>query len=112
MLIQNPTANKIRYKTGDAVGSITETNILDEIHNYEALNKFFVNEIGSEEVNAIQVGNDKIFNVPWKPSEHVQLGSQLTKREKICQLVDEYWCIFSRYYNDRKLRNTRHKIKR
>jgi predicted aspartyl protease len=59
ILVQNPTPIRVRYRAGDAIGSIADTDIVSQIKDKQTLNDFFSNEVSNEEVNAIQVEQNK-----------------------------------------------------
>jgi hypothetical protein len=48
VLVQNPTPIRVKYRAGDAIGSITDTDIVNQIKDNQTLNDFFSNEVTDE----------------------------------------------------------------
>ena len=101
IIIQNPLSTPKKVRKGDIIATISQSEIVQSIRNDKEWVEFIKGENNqSEGINEIREASD--FK-KWKPSERIKFtNSALTsdQKQKLRELIDEYWMVFSRSDQD------------
>jgi predicted aspartyl protease len=101
IMVQNPTSTPKKVRRGDIIATISQVEIIKSIENDKEWVKFLKNEnFQKEVVNEISEANK---SKKWKPSSRIKFTNSALnndQKDKLRELIDEYWMVFSRNDED------------
>lgn len=100
VLIRNTTETTMNIRKGDLIAKVSPIEVVCQINDAYALEEFLKTETGNiETINSIATSTNVDYSKPWRPSEQIKIQNKsLTpeQKQKLKDLIDKYWCIFSR----------------
>ena len=93
VIITNNSPCIKRINKGDAIASISSPEVVCEINTFEKFNEFIKKETLEVKQNEIS------YNEPWKPSQQIKFTNKsltVEQKQKLRDLIDEYWMVSSR----------------
>ena len=100
VIVFNTTLIVKHVRKGDTIATISPAKKICSIDSKESCDKFIDQEtLRAESINNINIGYPNKFGKPWKPSERIKFTNatlSYEQKQKIKNLIDDYWTVFSR----------------